>query len=126
MRETKLNIDLLKRLKTRLMRMRHRKHFNMKTVAMKNECGTAMCIAGHTLDLEGYRWDARGDDWFAPDGTLCDNPLKTAAGLLGIPPHKALSYASELKPERNGLFYRFDIKTPKQAAARIQELIDSA
>lgn len=55
-----LNIELLKRLKTRFMRMRHPEHFNMAVWAHKNECGTAMCIAGHALDLQGYKTRPKG------------------------------------------------------------------
>lgn len=49
------NIALLKRLRTRFLRMRHPQHFNIRVVAEKTSCGTAMCVAGHALDLKGYK-----------------------------------------------------------------------
>jgi hypothetical protein len=117
----KPNIELLKRLRTRFLRMRHRKHFKMEVVAERTPCGTAMCIAGHALDLQGYRFkfDEYGniERTFRPSG----RPLK--AGLLSTAARELrLDYYSA----DYNLFNDFSLKTPKQAAARIQELIEQA
>jgi hypothetical protein len=117
----KPNIELLKRLRTRFLRMKHRKHFAMETVAERNECGTAMCIAGHALNLQGYRFKFNEygvlEQTFRPSG----RPLK--GGLLS-------AAAKELRLDYYGtaheLFNDFSLKTPKQAAARIQKLIEEA
>ena len=124
----KKNIELLKRLRTRFLRMRHPKHFEMTDVATRNECGTAMCIAGHTLDLLGFkvRFRVNGSaDWFYPSGRRLprregsdsiDAPLNAAQRALGLTRFEAQNFD-------HGLFYDFSIKTPKQAAARIEKLI---
>lgn len=121
------NIPLLKRLRTRFLRMRHRKHFNMDDVVAKTPCGAAMCIAGHVLNLEGYKFkiDEWGDDrWFAPDGTEVQ-PLDEAQRLLGLTVEEAQTDWRDREKD-NGLFFRFDLKTPKQAAKVIQKIIDAA
>lgn len=113
----KLNIELAKRLVTRLRRMRHEAHFNMSFVANKTECGTAMCIAGHTLDLSGYKRRPHCEycslyDWLTPDGAAVQEPLGEAKRLLGL--------------RQTRLFHRYDLKTPKQAADVVQGMIDKA
>lgn len=127
----KPNIRLLKRLRTRFLRMKHRKHFNMEAVAAKTDCGSVMCIAGHTLQLAGYKmrlsddyepsehiWMGRLDyDFIAPSGRKVD-PLEAAARELGLPFDGCGSKGFDL-------FLDFNLKTPKQAAARIQKLIES-
>lgn len=116
-----MNIELLKRLRTRFLRMRHNEHFNMEQVAIRNECGTAMCIAGHALDLAGYKFefDENGFDV----GLRTPRGGKTRKGRLQIAAKvMGLNYRDVAYP----LFHEFDIRTPKQAAARIQELIQSA
>lgn len=124
----KKNIELLKRLRTRFLRMRHPKHFNMGDVAQKTDCGTAMCIAGHALDLEGYRFnlDEDGDflECFAPNGRRVHNELVRAQRLLGLTKDEAQRCGST--DTDNGLFLRFDLKTPKQAAKVIERLIADA
>lgn len=108
------NIELLKRLRTRFLRMRHPKHFNMNTIAKQTDCGTAMCIAGHTLDLLGYKSIPCGctkncrSRFINPKGREVD-PIEEAQRKLGL--------------SSNDLFYEFSLKTPKQAAERISELI---
>ena len=127
----KKNIELLKRLRTRFLKMRHRKHFDMRVVAGRTDCGTAMCIAGHTLDLAGYRrkylGDGAGDsgdfNWFTPGGRRVKSAMAAAQRLLGLTYEEAQSpYNVDVK--RDGLFIRFDLTTPKQAAAEIEKLIE--
>lgn len=103
--------------------MRHEAHFNMAVWAHRNECGTAMCIAGHALELQGYRLRLKGFQSFtgnlkfiAPDGSEVDDVADVAATEMGITRDVAFRLF-----QNNGT-----ITTPKQAAARIQELIDSA
>lgn len=124
-----LNIDLLKRLKTRFMRMRHPEHFEMSVIAVKNDCGSVMCIAGHTLDLAGYkrrlkheadRNSALDFDFISPSGRRIKNPLSTAAKEIG------LSYRVKSGNKAYQLFHDWELITPKDAAARIQQLIDTA
>lgn len=128
-----MNIELLQRLRTRFLRMRHKEHFNMKAIAAKTNCGTVMCIAGHTLDLAGYKmrldpdrdtgnsiYEGRTDfEFISPDGKVIE-PLTAAAKELDIP------YEVEEGNLAFDLFHDFSLKTPKDAAARIQELIESA
>lgn len=120
---SRLNLPLLRRLKTRFMRMRHPEHFNMAVWAHKNECGTAMCIAGHILDLQGYKLRLKRFESFtgnlkfiAPNGEEVDDVAGTAASEIGIPRDAAFKLF-----QNNGT-----IATPKEAAARIQQLIDTA
>lgn len=124
----KKNIELLKRLRTRFLRMRHRKHFNMGDVAVKNECGTAMCIAGHTLDLTGYKAKFDNDGnvrWYTPSGRrMYGDDLGTAQRLLGLTVDEAQRCGAN--DADNGLFFRFDLKTPKQAAKVIDKIIQDA
>lgn len=136
-RSKEMNIELLKRLRTRFLGMRHPKHFRMAQVAIKTDCGAAMCMIGHVLNLEGYKMRAKrnykpaddeelwGDDDPARSDydfinpltkTAIQDPLVVAANLLGM----------SKKEAETELFYRYELKTPKQAAARIQELIDAA
>lgn len=120
----KLNIPLLKRLRTRFLRMRHPEHFDMEAFADKNQCGTSMCIAGHALVLEGYKVKfIRNEDrtegpfytarFFAPSGRRVKAD-KAAARVLGLNATEAYN-----------LFYDFDLETPQQAAARIQRIIET-
>lgn len=124
-----MNVELLKRLRTRFLRMRHEEHFQMPVIAIKTDCGAAMCIAGHILALTGYKMKLRDEyartsvldyDFITPDGRKVKNPLNTAAREVG------LSYRKATNNKAYRLFNDYDIETPKQAAARIQELIDSA
>ena len=117
-----LNIELLKRLRMRFLRMRHRKHFDMSSYADRNKCGTSMCIAGHALALQGYKvkfekykcsdgkitWLFQ---FFSPKGRKVRAPV-AAKRELGL---------SDLGA--SDLFSDFTIKTPKQAATRIQRII---
>ena len=119
-----LNIELLKRLKTRFMRMRHPEHFDMSVWAHRNECGTAMCIAGHALDLQGYKTrpkDYQGIsgnlEFLSPKGNRLRKTIaEVAAREMGID-----SITARWLFANNG-----SITTPKDAAARIQQLIDTA
>ena len=128
MMTTKLNIELLKRLRTRFLRMRHPEHFRIEQVAVKTDCGASMCFIGHTLDLAGYKMrlkkvtkannlDASRCDFsfITPAGGVVRNPFRRAQAELGL-----------LYDDAYDLFQDWTVKTPKQAAARIQQLIDSA
>ncbi len=119
---TPKNIALLKRLRMRFLRMRHPEHFNMKVIAAKTDCGAALCMIGHVLDLCGYkmRLKASADqngfldfDFIKPSGRVlrrdCQAEATKLLGLTGI---------------RNDLFMDYKIKTPKQAAIRIAKLIE--
>lgn len=121
----KLNIKLLKRLRMRFLRMKHREHFNMNTIAQKTDCGTVMCIAGHVLDLAGYKQrvpfkGAISIDFISSNGRKV-NALPTAARELGM--RYAYSYAED---DAFGLFHDYKLKTPKEAAERIEGLIRDA
>lgn len=135
----KKNIPLLKRLRTRFLRMKHPKHFQMKGIAVKTDCGASMCFIGHTLDIAGYKMRYRGPQkglqWWAvsrndyefvsPDGKVFRSPRAVAgeaARLLGLRhTGNELVYG-----EAGRLFNDFDIKTPKQAAKRVQQMIEAA
>lgn len=127
----KLNIELLKRLRTRFLRMKHRKHFNMKDVAVKTECGAAMCIAGHTLELAGYtrrlEKDHYGNEyqWFTPNGRRVKGVLNAAQRELGLTYEQAQHIDDDDNHKNCGLFFRFDLRTPKQAAKLIERVIDN-
>lgn len=129
----KKNIPLLKRLRTRFLRMRHKKHFNMDDVVQKTECGAALCIAGHTLALAGYKYRFPDEydpaQWFRPDGQEVE-PLDEAQRLLGLTFNEAQletdDYYENNNARKNGLFFRYDLKTPKQAAKVIEKLIGQA
>lgn len=124
----KKNIELLKRLRTRLVRMRHPQHFRMAHVAVKTECGAAMCLAGHTLELAGYQkkfiGEGEGDvgdfEWYTPSGRRVRDAMNAAQRLLG------LSYDEAQNEEKRGVFLRFDLKTPQDAAKVIDEIIQLA
>ena len=123
-----MNIGLLKRLRTRFLRMRHAEHFNMGPIAARADCGAVMCMAGHTLELAGYKRTVRPDSFkggvlwigrldyrfIAPSGRTVRNPIAAAQRELGL---------SRLRAEK--LFCDFDIRTPQQAAIRIQKIIES-
>jgi len=118
----KVNIDLLKRLRARFLRMRDPKHFDMADVVQRTGCGTAMCIAGHTLDLNGYkvRWDGNVAIWYSPEGELIGDrwdAMDEAARLLGMGYQESQSCNS-------GLFMQFKLKTPRQAATYIAQIIE--
>jgi hypothetical protein len=86
-----------------------------------------MCIAGHILDLEGYkaRYDrgSRQFLWYNPQGTYVFNPMEVAANLIGVEGATACRAMKIDEFPTNGLFYRFDLKTPKEAANVIEDLI---
>lgn len=106
----------------------------MEPIAMKTECGTAMCIAGHALNLAGYKMRSHPDveagglrypgrldyDFISPSGRKVLDELKTAAGELG------LEYHPEAGNKAFDLFHDFSLRTPKDAAVRIQKLIEQA
>jgi hypothetical protein len=118
---SKLNIELLKRLKTRFLRMRHPEHFDMKTIATKTDCGAAMCLIGHTLELEGYKMRVRRDpklfldyDFITPTGSKVKSPFQHARKALGLGRQSA-----------SALFHDWDLETPADAAERIQKIIET-
>lgn len=119
----KKNIPLLKRLRTRFLRMKHPKHFNMKVIAAKTNCGAAMCLIGHTFDLAGYKMLKRAYpdpevlatldfDFIRPNGSRVDDPASEAAELWGMEYENAML-----------VFNDYSLKTPKQAVGRIEQLI---
>lgn len=81
-----------------------------------------MCIAGHALELEGYKVKFNEHDetvWLLPSGRrMKASTLHTAARLLG------LSYTYNSDSAGYALFHDFSLKTPKQAAKRIAKLIE--
>lgn len=121
MTKRKLNIDLLKRLRTRFLRMRHPEHFDMGDYACVNECGTAMCIAGHALDLQGYKLKGRGSVIFGEANFV--SPVSGRVVSARLAARRELGLSDVMA---TCLFTDFSIETPKQAAAAIQELINSA
>ena len=87
-----------------------------------------MCIAGHALDLAGYTRRLRPEggrsvvldfDFISPLGRKVRSPLGTAAREMG------LRYQRVSSNQAYQLFHDSTLVTPKQAADRIQELIDS-
>lgn len=54
------NVALLRRLARKLRRLRHEKHYDQELTFQKTVCGTAACVAGHTLLECGYRYGNRG------------------------------------------------------------------
>lgn len=83
------------------------------------ECGSVMCIAGHALDLQGYRFRVveldgiREAQFVSSEGRRVREPLRKAAREMGI------DYADVAFD----LFHDFSIRTPRQAAERIDQLI---
>jgi len=138
MGKQKLNIELLKRLRTRFLRMRHAKHFRMKQIAVKTECGAAMCMIGHILDLEGYKMRLKRnydptedyDLLGAHDGARSDDEFirpRTKNSVVECPAREAARrLRMDIEDAESELFLKFGLRTPKQAAARIQKLIDKA
>lgn len=132
MARSKLNIDLFKRLRNRFARMRHRKHFRITQIAVKTECGAAMCFIGHTLDLEGYKMRLKPEEertfadkydatvasrcdyvFVRPNGSIVTGPVMEAAKRLGITSN----------PE--AVFQAYHVKTPKQAVAFLDTIIEN-
>jgi len=108
--------------------MRHPEHFKMDVIAVKTDCGSQMCIAGHVLDLAGYtrkllpegRRDSALDFAFiSPAGQRIRRPLSAAAKEIGI------HYQRQSGNKAFDLFHDWTLTTPKEAADRIQELIES-
>ncbi len=129
---SRLNIELFKRLRSRFARMRHPKHFHMKQIAIKTDCGAAMCLIGHTLALEGYKMRlkpkaerelldefersaaSRSDyEFIRPDGSVVTKPLTEAARRLRIPEY----------PDATLLFQDYSINSLKKAVARLDQII---
>jgi len=58
--------------------------FDMLVWGMTTSCGTAACLAGHTLLQSGYKLDG-GENFLRPDGTpIPNNPGEEARQLLGM------------------------------------------
>lgn len=101
----------------------------MDVIAVKTDCGSAMCIAGHALELAGYKRKPIPEggrtssvldfDFVTPRGRKVRQPLSAAAKEMG------LNYRRKNGNKAYDLFHDYDLETPKQAAARIQELIES-
>lgn len=123
-----MNVELLTKLRRRFLRMRHSKHFHMNVIAVKTDCGSQMCIAGHALDLAGYtrklrpvidRSSVLDFDFISPAGRKVREPLVTAAKEMG------LNYRSRGGNTAFELFHDSTLTTPSDAADRIQELIEA-
>lgn len=122
--KTKPNLPLLKRLRTRFLRMRHAEHFDMGAWGTKMECGTTACIAGHTLLLMGYKLRLNIDneyEFVSPKGRVVSPPV-AARRELGLS-KEVTGTTFSFGPRE--LFYDGNIDTPKAAAARIQEIIEN-
>lgn len=50
-----MNIEKLKRLERRMRRIRHEEHYSQYVYMARTSCGTAACLAGQTVLLEGAR-----------------------------------------------------------------------
>lgn len=50
-----MNVELLKKVATKLRRMRHKEHFDMDSYVGETDCGTAACIAGWACLLSGLK-----------------------------------------------------------------------
>lgn len=50
-----LNKPLLRKLAAKLRRLRHEDHFDQRAWLVQTDCGTAACIAGHTVLLAGVK-----------------------------------------------------------------------
>jgi hypothetical protein len=107
--------------------MRHEEHFHMNVIAIKTDCGSAMCIAGHALELAGYKRELRPErnrdsvldfDFISPSGRRVKGPLLAAAKELGM------RYERKSGNQAYELFHDWELTTPREAAARIQELIE--
>jgi hypothetical protein len=100
--------------------MRHKEHFHMKAIAAKTD------LAGYKMRLDPDRdtgnsiYEGRMDfDFISPDGDVVANPLKVAGDELGLP------FECEQGNIAFDLFHDYSLKTPKDAATRIQQLIES-
>lgn len=122
-----MNISLLKKLRTRFLRMRHPEHFQMDVIAVQTDCGSQMCIAGHVLDLAGYTRKLRSEDdrsavldfdFIDPSGRKVRSPLWAAAREMG------LDYRRVNGNKAFELFHDMSLTTPAEAAERIQGLIE--
>jgi hypothetical protein len=49
-----LNRALLRKLARKLRRLRHEEHYRQGSYGQETECGTAACIAGHTVLMSGH------------------------------------------------------------------------
>lgn len=107
--------------------MKHKKHFNMRAIAAHTECGSAMCIAGHTLELAGYKMRLKDNadkggriylgrkdyEFISPTtGQTVKKPLDDAAKELGLNSEVAFF-----------LFHDFALTNPGKAAKRIEKMI---
>ena len=123
-----MNLKLFKQLRNRFARMKHPQHFRMAQIAIKTDCGAAMCFIGHTLDLAGYRMRLKSkygrvgsDAWHSdyqfirPDGLVVGSPFEEAQELLEIDYDTARE-----------TFEAWHLKTPKQAVEYLDKLIAEA
>lgn len=124
-----MNVELLKRVATKLRRMRHKKHFYMPDFFKKDECGTAACIAGHGLILQGYKvkFDQYGDyKLFKPNGQLVpDLPGSPFVPAFIAGQREFGLTAGQAERLFNSSYWPegFDYTDPKSAAARIDHFI---
>lgn len=106
-----MNIKLLKRLRNRFARMKHPQHFCMKQIAIKTDCGAAMCFIGHILDLEGYKMRLRPSDevlqecWSSDDPGRSDYAFIRPDGSAVYDPGEEAGYLLKLTEDQYGMFY---------------------
>ena len=128
-----MNVELLKKVATKLKRMRHKKHFDMRDWAKKTDCGTAACIAGHVLLGEGYKLKFEphpySPKFISPKGHLVD-PEIAARRILKLSEGQAerLFKAMQWPGKFGGGWARYNdrnpkFNNPKVAAARIEHFI---
>lgn len=122
-----MNVELLKKVATKLRRMRHKQHFTMPVFARKTECGTAFCIGGLGLILKGYKpvFDdplfTQAVTFISTTGRRC-KAWPSARRLFGLTSKQAARlFEKENWPDRFGPWNYDD--DPKLAAARIDHFI---
>lgn len=126
----KLNLELFDKLRTRFAHMRHPQRFRMNQIAVKIECGAAMCFIGHTLELAGCKKRlkpkskrnfnktdatdvARSDyDFIDIKGKIVNDVSEEARLQLGLKHDQA-----------NIMFHSAHLETPKDAVEFIDEII---
>lgn len=122
-----MNIELLKKVRNRLRRMKHKEHFVMRVFVSKNECGTAACIGGHALLIAGYKpttWDEAVQEFkeVIPPGKKKAIPIWEAARqALGLDETEAGKlFVKGRWPDQ----FRED-NLPRTAADRIDHFIET-
>lgn len=136
-----LNKLLLRKVATKLRRLRHEEHYNQGTFGEKTPCGTTACIAGHVAIVAGARlvWTQR--EYGNPGAMECrlgsdvDTIASFAQTALGLLPSQAMklfeaSGARWPQPYQdrfwNALDSLEDGRTPTERPSRIAaDLLDA-